>query len=163
MTSPSPKLTKTVWDQNDYEMMGWHDNTIHALALEPARPHPGQVWFDIDYIVEWLSPSPPDTAFQFSVAPASLIFPEAWDLELTMDLRHTGFEVQISSIERTERQGSHRSYFDWTITGDGLQITFSAPGFNQYIRQPPRLSSSQRLTLEERGGISFDHRQSARP
>jgi len=44
---------KTVWTDADFETMGWHDNAVHAIAVEPAPPHPGSLLLDIDYIVEW--------------------------------------------------------------------------------------------------------------
>ena len=33
-----------------------------------------------------------------------------------------------------------------------------ATGFTQYLRRPPILSQRQRLSIDERGGLSFDER-----
>jgi hypothetical protein len=35
-------------------------------------------------------------------------------------------------------------------------IELGAPGFTQYLRRPPVYTSGHRLTVEERGGFSFD-------
>ncbi|MGH3163160.1 MAG: hypothetical protein ACRDOC_14855 [Streptosporangiaceae bacterium] len=33
-------MAKTVWTDADFDAMGWHDNAVHAVALEPAPSHP---------------------------------------------------------------------------------------------------------------------------
>ena len=41
--STGPTLAKTVWTQADFDQMSWHDNEVHAIAIEPAlrpRLHP---------------------------------------------------------------------------------------------------------------------------
>jgi hypothetical protein len=47
--STGPAVAKTVWTE-------WHDNAVHAVALEPALPDPGRLLLDLDYIVEWVAP-----------------------------------------------------------------------------------------------------------
>jgi hypothetical protein len=32
--------------------MGWHDNAVHAIALEPAPGDPGSLLLDIDHVLE---------------------------------------------------------------------------------------------------------------
>jgi hypothetical protein len=49
-----------------------------------------------------------------------------------------------------------RGNFDWTLVGDQFTIEFGAPGFTQHLRRAPVYSSGHRLTVEERGGFSFD-------
>jgi hypothetical protein len=33
--SNGPAVAKTVWTETDFDAMGWHDNAIHAIAVEP--------------------------------------------------------------------------------------------------------------------------------
>jgi hypothetical protein len=54
--STGPAVAKTVWTEADFDAMDWHDNAVHAVALEPALPDPGRLLLDLDYIVEWVAP-----------------------------------------------------------------------------------------------------------
>jgi len=49
------EVTKALWTDADFVVMGWHDNAVHAIALEPAPEDPGCLLLDIDYIVQWES------------------------------------------------------------------------------------------------------------
>ena len=35
--STGPAVSKALWTDADFETMGWHDNAVHAIALEPDR------------------------------------------------------------------------------------------------------------------------------
>ena len=45
--STRPALGKTVWTDADFGELSWHDNEVHAIALEPALPEPGRLRFTI--------------------------------------------------------------------------------------------------------------------
>jgi hypothetical protein len=85
--SISPAMAKSVWTEADFDAMGWHDNAVHAVALEPMRDHPGRLLLDLDYIVEWVSAEPPATTLSFWICPATLVFDQAWDLTADINLR----------------------------------------------------------------------------
>ena len=59
--------------------MGWHDACVHAVAVEDDGR--SRLLLDLDYIVNWVKPQPPETSWRFSVAPATLVFENVWDLE----------------------------------------------------------------------------------
>jgi hypothetical protein len=40
-------VAKAVWTQADFDAMGWHDNAVRAVALEPVPDHPGRL-LDLD-------------------------------------------------------------------------------------------------------------------
>jgi hypothetical protein len=44
----------------------------------------------------------------------------------------------------------------WTLDFHNGRVTFRSTGFTQSFRRPPVFNSSQSLTLEERGGLSFE-------
>ena len=46
--------------------------------------------------------------------------------------------------------------FDWTIETQEGTITFKSVGFKQYVRTSPKLMVIQKISLADRGGISFD-------
>jgi hypothetical protein len=142
-----------VWTEADLESLGWHDNAVHAVAVEPAPPHPGRLRIDLDYIVEWVHPTTPGGAFRFRVCPATKVFKKASDL--TGDLSFVGqsFEPSIDAIERFDPD--EHGGFTWIIQGHEFTLRLRAPGFVQYLRQAPTPSGTQRLAPSARGGISF--------
>ena len=92
---------KDVWTSNDFELMGWHDVMVHAIAFEPAEDQPGSVYFDIDYLFEWVGPTQPNGVFTFWVAPATLVFPSAWDVTASIQMRSSALSLQINDVVRT--------------------------------------------------------------
>src|SRR5687768_14404558 len=87
---------KSLWTESDYETMGWHDATIHAIAL-PTDTF--EIAFDIDYILKWVDPTEEQTHFRFWVSPATLVF---WNLnELSIDLEPLN-ELTVQRIERSD-------------------------------------------------------------
>lgn len=40
--STGPAGAKAVWTDADFEAMNGHDAVVHAIAVEPAPPHPGR-------------------------------------------------------------------------------------------------------------------------
>jgi hypothetical protein len=151
--SDRPAVAKAVWTDADFEAMGWHDNAVHAIAVEPAPPHPGSLLLDIDYIVEWVRRPEPGGLLSSWVCPATLVFHQAWDLVTDINLQGWSFQLSIGAIERSAA-GEH-GLFSWTIGGDLFTMSFSAAGFTQYLRRAPIYVPGQRLSVEERGGLSF--------
>lgn len=144
---------QAIWTDADFDRMSWHDCAVHAVAFEPALPYPGRLLLDIDYIVEWISPTPPETAFSFRVSPATLVFDQAWDVSGDIDLRGFSFELSLDALERAGPDAAGGC--EWTLAGHEFTLTLRATGFTQYLRRPPILSPAQRLYVAQRGGHSF--------
>jgi hypothetical protein len=157
-------VEKAVWTDSDFDHMGWHDAALHAVAVEPSPPYPGRLLLDLDYIVEWVAPTPPETAYAFWLCPATLVFDDAADLVANIDLGGRAFEAAVDGLVRSEP--NEHGVRDWTVAGHEFTITLRAKGFTQYLRQLPIRANGQRLTVQERGGISFEERgftQAMRP
>lgn len=150
----SQLLEKWLWTQEDFERMGWHDGRVHALAFLPEQ---FELCLDIDYIVRWVNPIPPANHFTFWVAPATLVFENVWEFKITLDAQLP--EFSLFGIERTDEQpspnGESRNWL-WRLDGVEGDISFRASGYKQYFRRPPMHLQRQVLSLEERGGVSFD-------
>ena len=151
--STGPAVDKTVWTQADFDAMGWHDNAVHAVALEPVPDHPGRLLLDLDYIVEWVPAEPPAATLSFWICPATLVFDQAWNLTADIDLQGWSFQLFLNEISRSGPD--ERGWSEWTLAGDHLSIELSAPGFTQYLRRPPVHSPGHWLSVEARGGFSF--------
>jgi hypothetical protein len=151
---PTPPLpAKTVWTNADFDELTWHDNTIHALAVEPLPDNPGRLLLDVDYIVEWVASEPPETTLNCWICPATLVFGPAWDLVSDIDMEGWGFHLDINEIERSEPD--NYGNFEWTLNGDLYTIRLGSPGFTLYLRQSPIYSDGFRLSVAQRGGYSF--------
>jgi hypothetical protein len=148
-----PQLDKSVWTHADFDRMGWHDASVHAVATEPGDHDPGRLLIDLDYIVEWVPPTGDETNFGFWVAPATLVFDDAWDLTIDVDLHSTALELDLDDIIRTPGQPFGRSI--WTLDGHNFTISVASEGFVQYLRAEPIWSPRQRLDTAQRGRISF--------
>jgi hypothetical protein len=165
----SLQLEKYLWTDRDFDRMGWHDVKVHAVAFEAndgtfasvstlgyyPLPLGGRLLLDLDYIIEWERPKPPERSFRFWISPATLVFEnvqgiQGGELDLVPGY---GLLLDIQSLDRLELHPS--GVYDWTIQGHNFALHVSSTGFRQYIRQPPMLSSHQYLSIEARGGISF--------
>ncbi len=84
----------------------------------------------------------------------------AWDLTADIDLQGWSFQLSLDAIGRSgpDEHGN----FEWTLAGDLFTIGLRASGFTQYLRQAPIHSPRQRLSVDERGGLSFGQRGYAR-
>ena len=151
----SPPAERTWWTEADFADLGWHDATVHAVALEPEEHAPGRLLVDLDHIVAWVPPTGPEAPFTFRVAPATLVFPDAWDVRLDIDLQARAFVLQLDAITREPGPFGRST---WTLDGHEFTITVTSEGFHQYLRRPPLRTTSQSLSVAERGGISFDER-----
>ena len=153
-SGPTIPLAKSVWTETDFDTMGWHDNRVHAVAFEPASPYPGRLLLDVDYIIEWVHPATPAEPLTFWICPATLVFDNAWDLTGDINLMTRSFDLSLDAIERSGLD-EHNAYA-WTLAGNEFTVQLRATGFTQYLRQPPAYSLHQRLSLDQRGGLSFD-------
>jgi hypothetical protein len=150
--SATYNLEKWVWTEADFEIMGWHDSQIHAMAF---CSEDFELVLDIDYILKWIHPQPGEIYFSFWVAPATLVFENIYDLELNLSPCR-GF-IEIEGIERTAlvfESIDKRDYYSWTIACQEGEIKFNASGYNQYFRADPTYGG-QRLDRKSIG-YSFD-------
>ena len=153
------QIEKTIWSENDYEQMGWHDCNIYGLIFQNDNNNnfTTDLVFDIDYIFEWVHPIPPKTNFSFWVSPCTLKFENAYALKMDIDRRGGMTDMlEIADLHLIEKKQEANSWiYKWEIELQEGKITFESTGFKQIIRQKPILTESQVLTLEERNGISF--------
>lgn len=151
--NPAPyALDRWVWTTPDFEQMGWHDAAIHALAFAPDT---FEMLFDLDYILQWIHPIPPERYFSFWIAPATLVFENAADVRIEVTGRYFTLETIQRSDERAAPNGQPQ--WLWTLNGNEGTISVRATGFAQYFRRAPILTEGfAQLTAVQRGGYSFD-------
>jgi hypothetical protein len=157
--SMSFDLEKFIWDDNDFEQMGWHDSKIYGIAFKDDK---FELMLDIDYILEWLHPKENESNFKFWVAPATLVFRNVWDLKLSLE---GNLSLEIQDIHRANPRPPKNSKhieepfeYDWIIETNNGEITFQSVGYKQYFRMAPILSDLQKIDSPLRGN-SFDIRE----
>lgn len=149
-------LSKSVWSDADFDQMGWHDATIHGLAVHTeglAENFLSRLLIDLDYILDWVQPTPPEEYFSFWVSPATLVFDDVRDIE--GDIDSSVAELEIASLHRLMPDDTRRDLPRWHIEGHAFDLKFRSSGYHQYIRQAPILTPQQSLSVSERRGITF--------
>ena len=150
----------TTWTQDDFDRLSWHDNAVYGFHLAVGDPERSD-WrsdlvFDIDFILEWSNGV--EGRYRFRIAPATLTFHHATDLDLSIDWGHGSARqialspICIARIDRSpvaeQRVCLDRPYFRWWIDTnwpDGGSIAFGASGFTQVLRAPPIVQDEQSL------------------
>jgi hypothetical protein len=155
---PPSELSKATWTDADFADMGWHDCRIRAISVsehEDDTVPPGRLLLDLDYIVGWVDPVRPDRHFTFWIAPATLVFDQAWNI--TGDLGPLHDLLEIDDVHRIDSP-DERPEPTWHIEGQNFDLRLRASGYRQYMRLPPQHVSQQVLTLAQRDGLSFAER-----
>ena len=94
----------------------------------------------------------PGQAFSFWIAPATLIFEDAWSFEAEVS-EYSEIHLALDRIQRSEPDQFGRRW--WTLDGHQFTARLLAPGFTQVLRNEPIASHRQSLSIEERGGHNF--------
>lgn len=153
---PEHGLTRSVWTDADFALLGWHDSTVRGIRATMGELGDGngasrpddRIALDLDYITRWVPPARKGAmAFTFWVAPCTLVFHGVTDWEMEADGRWSG-GFEIADVHLLER--------GWHVAGHGFGLLVAAAGFRQTFRRRPVHVSTQNLSLDERGGYSFD-------
>ena len=138
------KPEKLIWDEADFEKMGWHDCSIYGIHFAD------NVALDIDYIFKWVL-NDQDGHYRFWISPATLVFEHARNLQIDIDLDFVN-GLEIADIHQEKIEMNEYKYHIDTQEGN---IRLIASGYKQFIKKYPSLKNSQCLTEEERNGYSF--------
>lgn len=161
MTEQTDKfiLDKSVWTQDDFSEMGWHDSNIYGFIIEKSEEdYSSDLLLDIDYIFKWVKPVPPAQTFTFWVSPCTLVFKNCFDLQIDLDANGyslDSLEIADLYLKTKSEQENNVFVYEWTIELQQGQINLKSLGFDQIVRQNPLLVQGQVLSLLERGGINF--------
>jgi hypothetical protein len=146
-------MTRTLTDA-DVDQLSFHDVRVYGYA---AIPELYEIRFDLDYLVEWLCPAQQPGPMSFLVSPATLVFEDAGDLEAELNSPQGMFS--LDTLERTDfHQIPDATVGTWQyeLRGhDRCMVRLRASGFRLHLRAEPYVSTEQRLSIERRGGISF--------
>ncbi len=109
-------IKKTIYSHKDFDNMGWHDCTIYSINLINNN---FELIFDIDFILEWLKPKLNEKNYNFTVAPAVLVFKNVYNLQIDLS---TDSVVQINEISRkNNRINKNTNIKEWGWLIDCLE------------------------------------------
>ena len=133
--------------------MGWHDAKVWGLL---ANPEEWEYLVDLDYLFKWVRPKEDEGYFKFWVAPVTMVFENAYDIEIKIKSQQGEIEVADLYMEnpRETRNGKHTEYTFRFECQEG-EIKLTATGFKMFVRKNPILQQGQSIELTERGGINF--------
>jgi hypothetical protein len=146
-------LEKTVWDDNDFSIMGWHDATLWAMM---ANPPDFEFLIDLDYIFKWVNPKPWETYFKFWVAPATMMFENVHDVKINIESSQGIIEIADLLRENPHRTPNGKfTAHTYRFECQEGEISLIATGFKMFVRRMPELLEKQRYELAQRQGIGF--------
>jgi hypothetical protein len=155
--TPLYKLEKPIWTDVDFDIMGWHDSPIYGMEyLSDSLTLSNELIFDLDYILEWINPVPPDRNFSFWIVPATLVFKNIEELSIQMDHKPPNtFDFEVIDIHRLEafQTADKVPYWKWHVELGNGNIYFTATGYEQIIKQAPALTKAQ--AFPNRGETNF--------
>ncbi|UIR54785.1 hypothetical protein LZQ00_10905 [Sphingobacterium sp. SRCM116780] len=155
------ELKKSIWTEQDYDNMGWHDCNIYGMVFKEVNKETGfsDLAFDIDYIFKWINPIRPKINFLFWISPCTLVFKNTYGLVINIDRRGgltDMLEVADIILVSKHEEEKNKWVYEWHIELQDGYIKFKSYGYTQYVRKYPILTESIMLSLEERGEISFE-------
>lgn len=145
-------LEKTVWSEETFDQTSWYEVYIHAFA---SIPEAYEFLCDIDFILQWVEPTPPEVYYKCWIAPATLVFENVSAVNVSLNSEQGGLRIEdlCRSEERLTQNGKMTSW-QWTLEGVGGSIVLRATGYKQYLRRYPVFANSL-LSYDERYGITF--------
>lgn len=149
-------LEKLIWIESDFEIMGWHDSRIYAIAFSSEK---FELIFDIDYIFKWVDPKPNEVYFSFWISPCTLVFENVYNVEFDFGCNGVELEIdriscEIKGVPRNAEYIGKNQEWTWTIECQQGEIKFHSTGYQQFVRAKPVLRKQQTLDSKTRE-ISF--------
>ncbi len=142
-----------IWTTADFDTMPWHDNYFHGMKLEAGDYGSGELFFDLDYILEWDCEDKGNILFH--IAPAVLQFHDVSALKVTLDYDSPSAALGPFSINGIERQFVQRERYEaqiWKLKVNWPvgKIILESSGFTQRLTGDVHIKSEQYLEASER-------------
>lgn len=158
---PVSMPTLPTYTQSNFDQLCWHDCPLHGIRFETGP----EAWdyrmiLDIDYMTEWVQPTPPEQGFRFKIAPADWIFENVDKLHIDIAPQMWTGHLGINRVVREwVAERPEWGTWQWTIElhapsnqeGKPGRIQFCAPEMKLQLRKEPILHERQELEREMRG------------
>jgi hypothetical protein len=132
----SMKPERYIWNERDFNDLGWHDNRIRALLFEQDFVFS----LSLDYIYKW------EKNFKgYWVAPAKLSFQNVSDLEINISFLNMS-DLIAEDISRSKKRNTPNGLLienEYVVKTNVGSISFFSTGFELELKQDPEFSQSQ--------------------
>ncbi|MBK8550757.1 MAG: hypothetical protein IPL53_06725 [Ignavibacteria bacterium] len=110
-------LEKSIWTEQDFWDMRWHDACLHGWAIENKGDQESDLLLDIDYIFAWIPPVPPSTHFAYWIAPCTVVFTNVSSFHIYCDEDGYLDVMSISDIYMQQKPMKEMgiSDYEWKI------------------------------------------------
>ncbi len=157
-----PILERKVFNQADFELLGWHDSCIYSVAFNETT---NNLIFNIDYIIKWIYPEEHkrDNTFDFWVSPAILIFRDVFSWEINLKAENCAMQFEIIHISRSKSMTKTikvSDLFDYSFecSPDNSEIKiYENVKFDMYILSDPIYCLGQAIEPAVRRKIMKDN------
>ena len=153
MSSAKPPQVKERYTSgSDLDQVGFHDCHVSGVRWDSSG---FEVVFELDYIVEWVEPSPGERGYRFWVSPAELRFSDVDDFRLELAWTGLALDCSIQDLHRREKRTTPNGNVQWRwefeLAVPQGTIALWATGFELRIQRPPTLSATQEFFRRGRG------------
>jgi hypothetical protein len=144
---------KNIWTTENFEEMSWHDCAVHGFSVTEGEHGLGELIFQIDYILEWLSSESGN--FDFHIVPVELVFHSVSNLKVNIDYESASAATQPFSIGLIQRETVSFNGFEsvkWRleINWPSGEFEFYSSGFTQHEVGDSMVSKKQFLSKQQR-------------
>lgn len=139
---------KKIWDNKDFEVMGWHDSRLYSVSFPDEN---FELKFSLDYIFKTEKIN--DSAYNFWVSRCSLVFKNVSDVQINLYFENS-IGIDVQELKRTNNRKSPNgksTIWDYILETDKGNIQFSATGFVQKMLFDPRKTESMDLGINYQG------------
>lgn len=130
------KPEKYIWNEIDFENLGWHDNRIRGVLFEDDFV----LSFSLDYIYKW------EENFKgYWVSPAKLSFQNVSGLGINISFLDMA-DLIIEDISRAKKKTTPNGLMienEYVVKTNVGNITFFSTGFELELKRDPEFSQSQ--------------------
>ena len=135
----------------EFDGFRWHDVPVHGFTVVEGEHVAGELWLDLDLILEWLPPKQGKNRFR--MAPAWLIFHDVVDLAVSIDFAAATAAMGPFCIQEVSRNRialpSGSTILRWSIALNWPQGEFSflADRYTELLRAAAVEVENQRIPV----------------
>ncbi len=124
----------------------WYNCQVRALAFSPESK---EFILDVDYIFQWIDPTPTNEFYSFLMAPCTIVFQNAFDLQFEIGSYVGGLTLDtLCKTEVTDRRRVNKNYEGaiWQRELECVEgsIAFLASGYTAYAREATAIVSNMK-------------------
>lgn len=125
-----------IWDENDFDVMGWHDCRLYGISFDHKKYN---LILDIDYIFKRTDLDMSVSANEFWIAPSYLIFENYHSIKVDFEFAGTSDVIIDEIVRGTPIPTPNNKLMEClyqVITNVGV-IKLFATGYRLLVREDP--------------------------